>query len=146
MDAGSTLSRLRQFTQGQQRADREELAGAVKAEMEQLRGPEVVGPEAEAGRAKALEAPVVLTLPLDVLQLFPAAEPKASARCLAADRTEAQPPRVSSGVPLIHSSIHVQLLSVLRPHFVSRPVPSALPQLPQHLPHPRTLLLCQTLY
>lgn len=60
--------------------------------------------EAETDGAEGLEAPVVLTLPLRVQQLFPTANPKPSARCLAADRTEAQPPRVPSGVPLIHSS------------------------------------------
>lgn len=59
---------------------------------------------AEMDGAEGLEAPAVLTLPLRVQQLFPTANPRPSARCLAANRTEAQPPRVSSGVPLIHGS------------------------------------------
>ena len=64
----------------------------------------VVGSETEMHGAEGPEAPAVLTLPLGVQQLFPAANPMPSAGCLAAHRTEAQPPWVSLGVPSIHSS------------------------------------------
>lgn len=109
--------------------------------MEQLRGPEVVGSEAEAGRAKALGAPVVLTRPLDVLQLSAAADPKASARRLAANRTEAQPPGVSVGAPWPTAESTSSFSVSLDPHFLSGLVRSALPPLPQRVPHPRALLL-----
>lgn len=112
-----------------------------KAEVEQLHGPEVVGSEAEVGRAKALGAPVVLTRPLDVLQLSAAADPKASTRRLAANRTEARPPRVSVGAPWPTAASTSSFSVSSDPHFLSRPVRSALPPSPQRVPHPRALPL-----
>lgn len=116
MDAGSTLSGLWQFTPGQRKAGREELAGAGRQKWSSCMAPRSSGQRrrwAEQRRWGSSCPHASSRRPATLRSRRPQGQHQTPGR---------QPHRspASSGLrgrPLAHGSIHVQLLSVLRPPF-----------------------------